>query len=154
MKSNKKFALVWLALFTLLQCAAPAYSESGEQKFKDKHKEKRFEPVVKANIADYAGRYVGLEDYYLEIKLDVDGQLSIVSHEGVRRATLRNIALSGARVTATRVYADGTTKEFEATFVNRILNGESRFGIMVENLEVKFEDMTFNRIFYRLDPTL
>jgi hypothetical protein len=155
MKSHRKFAVALLALFMLLQCAAPAYSESGvEQRFKNKHKEKRFEPVVKANLADYAGRYVGLEDYYLEVTTGVDGQLSIVSQEGGRRATLHNISLSGARVTATRVYGDGTTKEFEATFVNRILNGESRFGIMVENVEVKFEDLTFNRIFYRLDPTL
>jgi hypothetical protein len=43
------------------------------------------------------------------------------------------------------------TKEFEATFVNRILNGDIRFGIMVENFEVKFEDLTLNNIFYRLD---
>lgn len=156
MKSHQKFAIALLVSFTL-QCAAPVYSSDGggEQKFKSKpRKEKRFEPVEKANIADYAGRYIGLEDYYLEVKRDVDGQLSIVSYEGGRRAMLQNISLSGARVTATRVYQDGTTKEFEATFVNRILNGDSRFGMMVENVEVKFEGLTFNRIFYRLDSTL
>jgi hypothetical protein len=152
MKPNKNFAVALLALLTLV-CAAPV---SGvEQKFKNKlRKEKRFEPVVKENMNDYRGKYVGLEDYYLEITMDVDGQLSIVSQEGRQRATLHNISLSGARLTATRVYADGTTKEFEATFVNRILNGDSRFGIMVENVEVKFEGLTFNRIFYRLDSTL
>ena len=155
MKSNKKFAIALLAFFTLL-CAAPVYSgdDDGEQKFKIKpRKEKRFEPVVKENISDYTGKYIGLEDYYLEITRDVDGQLSVVSREGKRRATLQNISLTGARLTATRVYSDGTTKEFEGTFVNRILNGDTRFGIMVENLEVKFEDLTFNRIFYRLDST-
>lgn len=155
MKSNKKFALALLALFALV-CAAPVYSgdDDGEQKFKSKpRKEKRFEPVVKENISDYTGKYIGLEDYYLEITRDVDGQLSVVSREGKRRATLQNISLTGARLTATRVYSDGTTKEFEGTFVNRILNGDSRFGIMVENLEVKFEGLTFNQIFYRLDST-
>ena len=152
MRSHKKSVVAVLALFALL-CAAPAYSESGGgQKFKNKpRKEKRFEPAVKENLADYTGRYIGLEDYYLEITRDVDGQLSIVSREGGRRATLQNISLTGARLTATRVYSDGTTKEFEATFVNRILNGDSRFGLLVENLEVKFEGLTFNRIFYRLD---
>ena len=152
MKSNKKFALALLALFALL-CSAPVYSDDGvEQKFKAKlKKDKRFEPVVRENMADYTGKYIGLEDYYLEIKRDVDGQLSVVSHEGGRRATLQNISLTGARLTATRVYQDGTTKEFEATFVNRILNGDIRFGIMVENLEVQFEGLTFNQIFYRLD---
>jgi hypothetical protein len=152
MKSNKKFAITLLALFALL-CAAPVYGgDDGDQKFKNKlPKEKRFEPVVKENIADYTGKYIGLEDYYLEVTRDVDGQLSIVSREGKRHATLQNISLTGARLTATRVYQDGTTKEFEATFVNRILNGDIRFGIMVENLEVNFEGLTFNRIFYRLD---
>lgn len=155
MKSHQKSVVALLALLTLV-CAAPAYSgdEGGEQKFKNKpRKEKRFEPVVKENVADYTGKYIGLEDYYLEIKRDVDGQLSIVSHEGGRRATLQNISLTGARLTATRVYSDGTTKEFEGTFVNRILNGDTRFGMMVENLEVRFEGLTFNRIFYRLDST-
>lgn len=148
MKSRQKFVIALLALLTV-QCVAPVFG--GEQKFKEKRKEKRFEPAVKENVNDYTGRYVGLEDYYLEIKMDVDGQLSIVSQEGRQRATLQNISLTGARLTATRVYQDGTRKDFEATFVNRILNGDSRFGIMVENLEVKFEGLTLNRIFYRLD---
>jgi hypothetical protein len=154
MKSQKRIAVALLALMAL-QSAAPVFGdEDGEQKFKNKpRKEKRFEPIEKENIADYTGRYVGLENYFLEVRRDVDGQLSIVSQEGRQRATLHNISLTGARLTATRVYADGTTKEFEATFVNRILNGDSRFGIMVENVEVKFEGLTFNRIFYRLDPT-
>ena len=152
MKSHKKFAFALLALFALL-VAAPVYrANDGEQKFKAKlPKEKRFEPVVKENIADYTGKYIGLEDYYLEITRDVDGQLAIVSHEGRQRATLHNISLTGARLTATRVYADGTTKEFEATFVNRVLNGESSFGIMVETANLEFDGVTFNRVFYHLD---
>lgn len=152
MRSNKKFAIALLALLTLLCAAAPVYSDGGgEQKLKNKRKEKRFEPVVRQNMADYAGRYVGMEDYYLEVAAGADGHLSIVSQEGARRATLQNIHLTGAHLTATRVYRDGTTKEFEATFVNRILNGDSRFGIMVENFEVQFEDLTLNHLFYRFD---
>ena len=144
---SKKTLFVLLALLTL--CAAPV---SGGQKLKNKKKEKRFEPAVRQRIEDYAGRYVGImHDYYLEAAAGADGRLSVTSHEGDRRATLRDIRLAGARLTATRVYADGATKEFEATFVNRILNGESSFGIMVDNLEVQYEDMTFNRLFYRLD---
>ena len=139
-----------LALFALL-VAAPA---SGGQKLKNKKKDKRFEPVVKQRVEEYAGRYVGLmPDYYLEIAATADGKLSVTSQEGNRRATVRDTRLAGARLTGTRVYADGTTREFEATFANRILNGHSSFGIMVENLNVEFEDMTFNRIFYRLDST-
>ena len=147
MQHRKTLAVVLLAVLTL--CVAPVSA----QKLKNKQKEKRFEPVVKQRIEEYAGRYVGMEDYYLEVAAatGADGQLAIVSHEGGLQATLQNIRLDGARLTATRVYRDGTTKEFAATFVNRILNGDVRFGIMVENLGVKFEGLTLNNIFYRLD---
>lgn len=152
MKQRKTSAVVLLAVLTaLLLCTAPV---SGGQKLKDKKfKEKRFEPAVKLRLQEYAGRYVGLEDYYLEVGVSgADGQLAIISHEGGRCATLQNISLDGARLTATRVYQDGTTKDFAATFVNRILNGDVRFGVMVENLAVNFEGLTLNNIFYRLDP--
>ena len=148
MRRRETVAIVLSAMLTLLLCVAPV---SGGQKLKHKKKEKRFEPVVKQQPEEYAGRYVGMQDYYLEVGTSADGQLAIFSHEGGRRATLQNINLDGARLTATRVYPDGTTKDFAATFVNRVLNGDIRFGIMVENFEVKFEDLTLNNIFYRLD---
>jgi hypothetical protein len=139
-----------LILFALLS-AAPV---SGGQKLKYKKKEKRFEPAVKQRVEEYAGRYTGImPDYYLEVAATADGELRVTSHEGERRATLGDIRLDGARLTATRIYADGATRDFEATFVNRILNGESSFGIMVENVEVPFDGMTLTSIFYGLDPT-
>jgi hypothetical protein len=151
MKSQKTLAaatMALLAVFALL-VVSPV---SGGQKLKNKKKDKRFEAVVKQRVEEYAGRYVGImPDYYLEVAATADGTLSVTSHEGKRRATLRDIRLTGAWLTATRVYADGTTKEFEATFANRIMNGETSFGIIVENVEVEFEDMTFTSIFYRLD---
>ncbi|HYO99474.1 MAG TPA: hypothetical protein VER76_04745 [Pyrinomonadaceae bacterium] len=147
MNSHRKLIVAVSALLVLSLCAAAAAG----QKLKDKKKDKRFEPVVKASIADYAGRYDSGGDYYLEITLGTDGQPSIVSQEGARRATMRNIRLTGARLTATRVYADGTTKEFEATFGNRIVNGDSRFGIRMENFQVKINDFMLDRVFYRFD---
>ncbi|HLL69842.1 MAG TPA: hypothetical protein VK363_00330 [Pyrinomonadaceae bacterium] len=144
MRSNLKLSVAVFALLALA-CVAPA----GAQKLKDKKKEKRFDPVVKQNIADYAGRYDSGGDYYLEITFGTDGQPSIVSQEGARRATMRDIRFTGARLTATRVYADGTTKEFEATFGNRIVNGDSRFGIRMENFQVKIDDFMLDRVFYR-----
>jgi len=152
MKPRKTLAATaaTLALLLALLSAAPV---SGGQKLKYKKKEKRFEPVVKQRVEEYAGRYTGImPDYYLEVAATADGQLHIMSQEGDRRATLRDIRLDGARLTATRAYSDGATREFEATFVNRILDGESSFGIMVENVEVPFDGMTLTRIFYRLDP--
>ncbi|HYG08922.1 MAG TPA: hypothetical protein VD835_03000 [Pyrinomonadaceae bacterium] len=154
MNSKKTLAAAVVAVLTMLALLAAA-PVSGGQKLKHKQKkEKRFEPVVKQRVEEYAGRYTGImPDYYLEIAAGADGKLSITSQEGGNRATLRDIRLAGARLTATRVYADGATKEFEATFANRILNGQSSFGIIVENVKVPFEGMTFTSIFYRLDPT-
>jgi hypothetical protein len=150
LKPQKTLALAALIAVFALLVVAPA---SGGQKLKHKKKEKRFEPVVKQNVAEYAGRYAGLMPaYYLEIAATTDGTLSVSSQEGARRATLRDIRVAGARLTATRVYPDGTTGEFEATFVNRVLNGESSFGIMVENANVELDGVTFSRVFYRLDP--
>jgi hypothetical protein len=152
MKSTKTLAAVALLAMLALLVAAPV--SGGGQKLKHKKKEKRFEPVVKQRVEEYAGRYVGImPGYYLEIAATADGQLSVTSHEGNRHATLRDVRLTGAHLAATRVYRDGATKEFEATFVNRILNGESSFGIMVERLDAEFEGITFDRIFYRLDST-
>lgn len=151
MKTTKTLAAAVAVLAALaMLCAAPV---SGGQKWKNKKKDKRFEPVVKQRVEEYAGRYVGImPDYYLEIAATPDGKLSVTSREGGgRRATLRDIRLDGASLKATRVYADGSTKDFEATFVNRIVNGESSFGIMLENVNVEFEGITFSHIFYRLD---
>jgi hypothetical protein len=148
---SKKTIAVAVGLTLLMLSVATV---SGGQKLKQKaKKEKRFEPVVKERVGDYAGRYVGImPDYYLDIAAGADGELSVTSHEGGRRATLRDIRVEGARLTATRVYANGATKDFSATFSNRILNGATSFGVMLENLNVEFEGMTFTRLFYRLDP--
>jgi hypothetical protein len=152
MKSLKTRAVAATVL-TLLAffVAAPIF---GGQKLKNKNKERRFEPAVKERVEDYAGHYVGISPgYHLEIAARAGGTLAITSQEGKRRATLRDIRLAGARLTATRVYSDGATKEFEATFVNRITNGESSFGILVENLGAEIEEITFDRVFFRLDRT-
>ena len=143
MRTKTTLAVV-LALLAL--CAAPVH---GQWK-KSKSKEKRFESVAKQEIADYAGKYVGIQpDYYLEITAGAGGRLNVVSHEGARQATLRDIRVAGARLTATAVYADGATRKFEATFGNRIRDGESIPGIRVESLELKFDNFILNTIFYR-----
>ncbi|HEX8456772.1 MAG TPA: hypothetical protein VF656_05555 [Pyrinomonadaceae bacterium] len=153
MKSTQtRTALVATAFLSLVALASSGAPVSAAQKLKSKHKEKRFEPVVKERLADYAGRYVGIEpDYYLEVAADADGTLAITIQEGARRAVLRDISIEGARLTATRVYANGATKKFEATFADRILNGARAFGVLVENLDIPYAGITFSRLFYRLE---
>lgn len=140
---------ILFALMFTLALAAPSWADP--QKNKGKVKEKRFEPVVKSEARDYAGRYVGIDDsYVLEVGTHEDGTLKITSVEGARRARLTELKLDGARVTAKKVYEDGTTAEFEGLFCERILNGERAFGVLVSGLDIRLDGLTINRTFYRL----
>lgn len=140
--------MLLLALGLMLISAAPAFA----QKVKNKTKEKRFETVVKQNVSDYAGRYTGQDvEHYIEVRVDGGGQISATSFEGPRRAELQNIRLDEGRMTATRVYPDGTTEAFTATFANRILNGTSSFGLLVEGPLSVTGSVMLNRLFYRRD---
>jgi len=149
-RRSNTFELAAGLLILILVLAATA--QGSPQKYKQhKHKEKRFEAVVRMDARDYAGRYVGIDDsYVLEISTEADGRLKITSHEGARRATLRDIRLDGARLTATKVYEDGSTAKFEGLFADRVLNGERRFGVVVSGLDIRLEGLTINRTFYRL----
>ena len=147
MRRSNTFELAAGLLILILVLAAAAQGATQ----KHKHKEKRFEAVVRAEARDYAGRYVGIDDsYVLEVGTEADGRLKITSREGSRRAELRDIRLDGARLTATKVYEDGSTAKFEGLFADRVLNGERRFGVVVSGLDIKLDGMTINRTFYRL----
>ena len=137
------------ALGLLLACAVPGAAQ--KYKNKNKNKDKRFETVVKENPSDYAGRYTGIDaEHYLEVQTDAAGRLIVTSFEGARRATLTNIRLrDGARLTATKVYEDGTTRDFAATFSNRIMNGTTTFGLIVEEPLAVSTSVMLNRVFYR-----
>jgi hypothetical protein len=115
-----------------------------------KHKEKRFEPVVKQDAREYAGRYVGIEPgYVIDVETDASGTLKIVSTEEGRRADVKEIVRAGSKLTGTKVYEDGETTRFEAEFVDRILNGERAFGLIVEGVHIKLAGATLARVFYK-----
>jgi hypothetical protein len=115
-----------------------------------KNKEKHFEPVARQNLREYAGRYVGIEDdYVIEVSVRQDGKLAVTSREGERTATLSDISLDGANLSATKTYADGKRASFSATFADRVLNGERAFGLLVEKLWIELPGLTVTRMFYR-----
>ena len=137
-------------LFALALCLAVLCPSQALAQKKNKHKEKHFEPVVRQNLRDYAGRYVGIEDdYVVEVRAESDGTLSVTSREGEREARLEGLKIDGARITATKVYRDGTRAEFAATFADRVLNGERAFGLLVEKLWIELPGMTVTQMFYR-----
>jgi hypothetical protein len=143
---KSRFVIVLVAL-ALVTSASP---ELFGQKTK-KIKEKRFEVVVRQNLKDYEGTYTGIEpDYVIEIRATADGKLEINSLEDGLSVTLTNVKVTGARVIADKLYANGRRGKFDATFSNRILNGVSAFGILVDGLDVHLDGgVVLNRLFYR-----
>jgi hypothetical protein len=145
---RSKLTKATVAFVASLCLVALATSNAVAQK--KKNKEKHFEPVARQNLRDYAGRYVGIEDdYVIEVRVGQDGKLAITSREGERTATLSDISLDGANLSATKTYADGKRAAFSATFADRVLNGERAFGLLVEKLWIELPGLTVTRMFYR-----
>lgn len=141
-----------MALGLVLVCASSAFAQKVKDKgIKVKNKDKRFETVVRP-ASEYVGRYSGPDaEHYIEVTLDASGNLSVAVFEGARRARLESIKLTDGSLTAAKVYDDGERATFTATFANRILNGTSLFGMVVDGPYRAAEGVTFNRLFYKRD---
>jgi hypothetical protein len=119
---------------------------------KDKHKVKekrgirmevflqmRGEPAPRANPADYTGTYESEPDYPLSLRVSAGGGAEGTGYEpspaGPRRFTLRDARVSGAVLTGTKVYEDGSTERFEGVFLKLTVfhapddRGETLFGL-------------------------
>ena len=133
---------------------------------KEKYKEVRCEPVVKADPSEYSGAYeasdLGL-GYSLTIRVGNDGRVDGFGYEpaetGVKEArqfVLRNARVEGALLTAEKVYVDGAVEKFEGVFIKRtVLNspteeGVSSFGLGVVGRQIVIGGLTLDKIFYQL----
>lgn len=122
------------------------------------------EAVVK-NASEYAGVYESSESSYrVELrasggKIEGSGYETNFENSSRLNFTLRDARIEGALLTATRVYADGSTRRLEAVFVNRtvtqgsnpnkINSRETKFGLgFVENFNESFQ----NRVFCEYKP--
>jgi hypothetical protein len=136
--------------FVASLCLVALASANAVAQKRYKNKEKHFEPVARQNLRDYAGRYVGIEEsYVIEVRVGEDGKLAITSREGERTATLSEIKLDGANLSATKTYADGKRASLSATFADRVLNGERAFGLLVGKLWIELPGLTVTQMFYR-----
>ncbi len=126
---------------TLLLLIAAALPLGGKWKLKEKH----FDPVRITDVRTIAGRYVGIDpDFTIELRLSDEGTISGTLRNFGQMATLRQIRIDGAELTA---MADGLP--LHATFVNRFRNGQSTFGLVVHDVEVKLDDLNLTQIFCR-----
>lgn len=83
-------------------------------------------PAAKSNAADYSGVYRADDHYRLDLQVSADGTAAGSGSDKTdwlgseqRKFTLKNAHVTGALLTAIKVYENGVTEEFEAVFVNR-----------------------------------
>jgi len=130
------------AMAVLLLAAALAHPAVAKEKHKTK--DKRFEPAPLARMADAAGQYAGPDERYQIRRVFAGGKLSgFMMIDGIFEP-LTDVRVDGSRFEATR---DG--KRVRATFVQRIVNGESAFGLLVDAPPIALGDGIVTPSFYR-----
>jgi hypothetical protein len=130
----------------------------------EKYKKVQSEAVVKQKVSDYSGVYETPDQGYIfNIEVTGDGTVKAAGSEPVsegnreaRRFRLEGATLSGAMLSGTKVYSDGTSARFEGVFINRTdFNsptgpGVRAFGLGVILNPVQVGGVTLDRLFYQL----
>ena len=130
----------------------------------EKYKRVVSEPVIKQSIRDYSGVYeVSDLGYLINIQVGSDGSVKATgfypangSTRPARSFRLEGAYITGAMLTATKVYDDGATEKFEGVFINRTDfnsptdSGVSAFGLGVVGNRVEFAGVTLDKLFYQL----
>ena len=128
---------------------------------KEKYKDVRSEPVVKQDITEYSGVYqvVDFGDV-IHLRIGSDGRIQADGHDSDRPSrtfVLENAKITGAVLTAIKVYRDGTTEPFEGVFMTRTERaaptdpGITTFGLgVVLTTPRAFAGNTYERLFYQL----
>jgi hypothetical protein len=133
---------------------------------REKYKEVRCEPVIKASPSEHSGTYEVSDPglgYSLTIRVGNDGSVDASGYEpaegGVndaRRFALRDARIEGALLTGEKVYADGAVEKFEGVFIKRtVLNsptddGVSSFGLGVVGRQIVIGGLTLDKLFFQL----
>ena len=128
---------------------------------KDKYANIRSEPVVRANIRDYAGTYEAQDlGFVIDIEVDAAGRILARGHDSrpsARDFTIEHARIENALFTGRKVYANGTSEPFEGVFLSRTeqrtRNGPTRttlgLGVQLRTL-FEFGGNTYERLFYQL----
>jgi hypothetical protein len=137
-----------LVALLLITVAFASYAEKNKAPKAPKTKSKRFEAVA-VQAADVTGSYRGpAESYGLVLELGDDGSLRGNYVEMGSVAVLNAIVLNGADFSARASFDDGSMRTIRGSFANRILNGETAFGLRMQGVPVEgmgFIDTFFER---------
>lgn len=146
-----------------------AYFDKDKHKVKEKYGvrvevylEMRGEPALKRSPADYSGSYEWEQGYPFTLRVGADGSVEGEGTEpapaGARRFTLRDARVSGALLTGTKLYDDGTNERIEAVFINLTTRtspnskGTTLFGLGVvfDPPQTGVDGFNIERLFYAL----
>jgi len=131
---------------------------------KEKYLDVRSQPAVKQNPADYSGEYedAGL-GFSLRLRVDRDGKVEGTGYEPLnddadvsRSFRLNDGQISGALITAKKVYADGSSEPLEGVFITKTVfesptdKGVTTFGLGVIGKGLQVGGLDVDRIFYQL----
>jgi len=129
-----------------------AFASYAEKTKAAKTKDKRFESVVMTPGAT-AGSYRGpSESYGLVIEQAANGTLRGNYVEMGRVAVLNDIQIVGSAFTASASFDDGSHRRLAGSFANRVLNGQSAFGVRMTNVPVEGFGM-IDTFFEKIDGT-
>jgi hypothetical protein len=131
---------------------------------KEKYLKVQSVPAVKQNAADYSGAYEGTDPRFsLRLRVDRRGSVEGTGYEplnddaGVSRSfTLRDGRITGALITATKVYANGSSEPFEGVFINKTVfesptdKGVTAFGLGVVGKQFQVGGVSLDKLFYQL----
>jgi hypothetical protein len=129
---------------------------------KEKYLDVRSTSAVKANPADYSGSYEAYDGRFsLQLRVDASGKVEGTGYDPLndeaavsKKFTLRKGRVSGAMLTATKVYADGASEPLEGVFINKTVfesptdKGTTTFGLGVVGKQFQMDGMTVDRLFY------
>jgi len=130
---------------------------------KEKYLDVRSVPAIKQDPADYSGAYEADLGFSLGLRVDRNGRVEGTGYDplndeaGVSRSfTLKNGRITGALITATKVYANGSSEPFEGVFINRTLfesptdTGVTTFGLGVVGKQFQVGGLYIDKLFYQL----
>ena len=134
---------------------------------KEKYLDVRSAPAVKQNPADYSGAYEDLSGmgFSLRLRVDASGRVEGTGYEPLndepavsRSFTLKDGRITGALITATRVYGNGSSEPFEGVFINKTTlesptdPGVTAFGLGVVGTRLQVHGLYIDKLFYQLKP--
>jgi hypothetical protein len=132
---------------------------------KEKYLEVRSVPAIRQNPADYSGTYEDLSGlgFSLRLRVNRNGLVEGTGYEPLndepavsRTFTLRNGRITGALLTATKVYGNGSSEPLEGVFINKTVfesptdKGVTAFGLGVVGKGVQIGGLNVDKIFYQL----